>query len=78
MSPCVWIKSIECSYVLLKQVNGFYWLQGTGGISIYGSKFEDESFACMSLLENAIEPNTVNFNLNLKFLLVVFVSWKSL
>jgi hypothetical protein len=23
-------------------------VQGTGGISIYGSKFEDESFACMS------------------------------
>lgn len=25
-------------------------VQGTGGKSIYGSSFEDESFACMSLL----------------------------
>lgn len=27
----------------------FNWLQGTGGVSIYGAKFEDESFDCMSL-----------------------------
>jgi len=28
----------------------FNWMQGTGGVSIYGGKFEDENFACMYLL----------------------------
>lgn len=29
----------------------FFLLQGTGGVSIYGGSFEDESFSCKHLLD---------------------------
>lgn len=61
----MWYKELNYKILYYRDVYVNYWnvlagdtdshyvyqLQGTGGISIYGPSFEDENFACKSLLD---------------------------
>jgi hypothetical protein len=46
--PCICMMFMAIRFVSVQIC--FTWMQGTGGVSIYGGKFEDESFDCMFLL----------------------------